>query len=216
MAVCKGSRRKIGEIFISSCHLPVAAECDIVIVSEPSPNPIGSSWAVLLTQLIPARGRKQLLSGPEIPAELDTTYPREGTETLKNGYIRPGRQDTTYPREGTETHYRGRHADHHRDTTYPREGTETRVQNHWNLANIDTTYPREGTETTAELLADSDTNRHNLSPRGDGNLCPRRRRRTAQDTTYPREGTETLRPDGLYQRWLWTQLIPARGRKPTN
>ena len=58
MAVCKGSRRKIGEIFISSCHLPVAAECDIVIVSEPSPNPIGSSWAVLLTQLIPARGRK--------------------------------------------------------------------------------------------------------------------------------------------------------------
>ena len=57
MAVCKGSRKKIRGIFISSCHLPAAVECDIVILSKPGPNPTGSSWAVLRTQLIPARGR---------------------------------------------------------------------------------------------------------------------------------------------------------------
>ena len=39
MAVCKGSRKKIRGIFISSCHLPVAVECDIVILSEPGPIP---------------------------------------------------------------------------------------------------------------------------------------------------------------------------------
>ena len=63
MAVCKGSRKKIRGIFISSCHLPAAVECDIVILSEPGPNPTGPSWAVLQTQLIPARGRKPVLFG---------------------------------------------------------------------------------------------------------------------------------------------------------
>ena len=103
MAVCKGSRKKIRGIFISSCHLPVAVECDIVILSEPGPipqAPVGQFCrhnlsprgdgnhaaealvlVVYLTQLIPARGRK--LSDVERleRSALDTTYPREGTET---------------------------------------------------------------------------------------------------------------------------------------
>ena len=81
MAVCKGSRKKIRGIFISSCHLPVAVECDIVILSEPGPIPqapvgqfcrhnlsprgdgnVGHGHGPssrLGTQLIPARGRKR-------------------------------------------------------------------------------------------------------------------------------------------------------------
>ena len=125
MAVCKGSRRKIGEIFISSCHLPVAAECDIVIVSEPSPNPIGSSWAVLLTQLIPARGRKLEGLGRIQRASWDTTYPREGTETDELNDFEITVQNTTYPREGTETCKASTILVSDCDTTYPREGTET-------------------------------------------------------------------------------------------
>ena len=102
MAVCKGSRKKIRGIFISSCHLPVAVECDIVILSEPGPI-------------------------PQAPV--------------------------------------GQFC---RDTTYPREGTET-----WAGAR--------GTTTTA---------RHNLSPRGDGNLLS-----AYQLSTFPE-----------------IQLIPIRGR----
>ena len=77
---------------------------------------------------------------------------------------------------------------------------------------------------------------HNLSPRGDGNRCVLAVEREAHDTTYPREGTETSFPprgrgrcrdttyprEGtetllllLLKRFLKTQLIPARGRKPS-
>ena len=126
MAVCKGSRKKIRGIFISSCHLPAAVECDIVILSEPGPNPTGPSWAVLQTQLIPARGRKRGRSFARSCGCHDTTYPREGTETItlyrdiKSNIIGHNLsprgdgnslcssfillfKDTTYPREGTET-----------------------------------------------------------------------------------------------------------------
>ena len=81
MAVYTGLRWEIGEIFIFGCHLPVAAECDIVILSESVPNLTGSSWAVLQTQLIPARGRKPNSSVFLGSSFNDTTYPREGTET---------------------------------------------------------------------------------------------------------------------------------------
>ena len=104
MAVCKGSRKKIRGIFISSCHLPAAVECDIVILSEPGPNPTGPSWAVLQTQLIPARGRKRQGHRVLIIAHRgDTTYPREGTETGHIAICAKLYLDTTYPREGTET-----------------------------------------------------------------------------------------------------------------
>lgn len=41
-----------------------------MILSKPGPNPTGSSWAVLRTQLIPARGRKPayaLIDGNRMP-----------------------------------------------------------------------------------------------------------------------------------------------------
>ena len=147
MAVCKGSRRKIGEIFISSCHLPVAAECDIVIVSEPSPNPIGSSWAVLLTQLIPARGRKLEGLGRIQRASWDTTYPREGTETAPRMLVFPSSSDTTYPREGTETCVHDGHGVRPRTQLIPARG-------------------RKRCDLTGFIKGGFG---HNLSPRGDGN-----------------------------------------------
>ena len=104
MAVCKGSRKKIRGIFISSCHLPAAVECDIVILSKPGPNPTGSSWAVLRTQLIPARGRKRqsvLQVGVYFRHNLS---PRGDGNKFSIGVCEDGKLvDTTYPREGTET-----------------------------------------------------------------------------------------------------------------
>ena len=168
MAVCKGSRKKIRGIFISSCHLPVAVECDIVILSEPGPipqAPVGQFCRHNLsprgdgnlrfpekhfgqsgTQLIPARGRKRLRRIGRSSRVPDTTYPREGTETLR------------------------------------RIGRSSRVP------------------------------RHNLSPRGDGNWPVAVPQLIPRDTTYPREGTETL-SQTMPTSSIRTQLIPARGRK---
>ena len=64
-----------------------------MILSEPGLNPTGSSWAVLRTQLIPARGRKLLTQEQKTALNQDTTYPREGTETLLD----------KLPSEGTTT-----------------------------------------------------------------------------------------------------------------
>ena len=80
-------------------------ECDIVILSEPGPNPTGSSWAVLRTQLIPARGRKLSEEKEGLTVSGDTTYPREGTETQRIHRFDVKEEDTTYPREGTETRW---------------------------------------------------------------------------------------------------------------
>ena len=80
MAVCKGSRKKIRGIFISSCHLPVAVECDIVILSEPGPIPQAPVGQFCRHNLSP-RGDGNFWAWPKLPAWADTTYPREGTET---------------------------------------------------------------------------------------------------------------------------------------
>ena len=212
MAVCKGSRKKIRGIFISSCHLPAAVECDIVILSEPGPNPTGPSWAVLQTQLIPARGRKHaIMSG--FRKLLDTTYPREGTETLPSVcWLSTPCPDTTYPREGTETGQSTAAAKDTDDTTYPREGTET-LSAHLLSSFLKTQLipARDGNKSSAYFPISSEG--HNLSPRGDGNarnspliisasatqLIPARGRKPATSLYAP--------------SFIWTQLIPARGRK---
>ena len=146
MAVCKGSRKKIRGIFISSCHLPAAVECDIVILSEPGPNPTGPSWAVLQhnlsprgdgnsrvarisssdikhnlsprgdgnvlhvdkvgefrTQLIPARGRKQLRQMLAHETSRHNLSPRGDGNNFVKLSDAPIAEDTTYPREGMET-----------------------------------------------------------------------------------------------------------------
>ena len=168
MAVCKGSRKKIRGIFISSCHLPVAVECDIVILSEPGPIPQAPVGQFCRHNLSPRGDGNWWNPTQKLPLP-DTTYPREGTETSVGRRMRVCGIDTTYPREGTET--LGLHAGGCRletqlipargrklvcrairlvvglDTTYPREGTETcKVANRVWL-DFDTTYPREGTET---------------------------------------------------------------------
>ena len=56
--------------------------------------------------------------------------------------------------------------------------------------------------------------RHNLSPRGDGNITKETEKPLCMDTTYPREGTETYFCFALLSLLSnLTQLIPARGRK---
>ena len=65
MAVCKGSRKKIRGIFISSCHLPVAVECDIVILSEPGPIPQAPVGQFCRHNLSP-RGDGNLLSAYQL------------------------------------------------------------------------------------------------------------------------------------------------------
>ena len=189
MAVCKGSRKKIRGIFISSCHLPAAVECDIVILSEPSPNPTGPSWAVLQTQLIPARGRKPRKMRRN-PRKTDTTYPREGTETLSAHLLSSFLKTQLIPARGRKPELFG--ALHH-------------GLGH-NLS------PRgDGNKSSAYFPISSEG--HNLSPRGDGNarnspliisasatqLIPARGRKPATSLYAP--------------SFIWTQLIPARGRK---
>ena len=78
----------------------------------------------------------------------------------------------------------------------------------------DTTYPREGTETRRDLMGSIFAARHNLSPRGDGNITKETEKPLCMDTTYPREGTETYFCFALLSLLSnLTQLIPARGRK---
>ena len=175
MAVCKGSRKKIRGIFISSCHLPVAVECDIVILSEPGPIPQAPVGQFCRHNLSP-RGDGNILRKPSCMRQRDTTYPREGTETI-------GQK---------------KHGEKLRDTTYPREGTETLDWRGCPPAHRDTTYPREGTETQRAQSVSQRSSRHNLSPRGDGNPEGLYGRRAGLvDTTYPREGTETQFPQQL-------------------
>ena len=147
MAVCKGSRKKIRGIFISSCHLPAAVECDIVILSEPGPNPTGPSWAVLQTQLIPARGRKPRPSGTRPQRSGHNLSPRGDGNLIGAPLQLPvdGRHNLSPRGDGNCGGSVGHKLAH--DTTYPREGTET-IQRYTNgIFSGDTTYPREGTET---------------------------------------------------------------------
>ena len=165
----------------------------------------------LLSQLIPARGRKQSKCPCSYPIFRVTTYPREGTETSSLSYTSPVALVTTYPREGTETEsadmdgQRGSHNLSPRGdgnawtpttksaalvTTYPREGTETQKHVAPKIITPVTTYPREGTETFNSVIVTTSFLCHNLSPRGDGNIV----------FTF------------FSFNKLKSQLIPARGR----
>ena len=192
MAVCKGSHKKIRGIFISSCHLPAAVECDIVILSEPGPNPTGSSWAVLRTQLIPARGRKLIDPSASSMIERHTLSPRGDGNPGKSRTDENAPRHNLCPRgDGNTLEYdssyvtaatqlipaRGRklraEADlhgFHRTQLIPARGRKLGCWPRWSGSSPDTTYPREGTETA------------------DGARIQAR----TLDTTYPREGTETF------------------------
>ena len=194
MAVCKGSRKKIRGIFISSCHLPVAVECDIVILSEPGPipqAPVGQfcrhnlsprgdgNWGsrqyccAQMTQLIPARGRKPVRSWQRCcRTARHNLSPRgdgnsnfcPGQKSRRRTQLIPARGRKHYPVDVSLFRARG-------TQLIPARGRK-----HY-----------EGNRETS-LYG------HNLSPRGDGNLLLLCSSVFAvePDTTYPREGTETF------------------------
>ena len=190
MAVCKGSRKKIRGIFISSCHLPAAVECDIVILSKPGPNPTGSSWAVLRTQLIPARGRKPLQIPVYALSHATQLIPARGRKPTKRWAATPLSRHNLSPR-GDGNHRQDRLAQSWTGHNLsPRGDGNDRASCKWEYTS-DTTYPREGTETAEHACLCSVHKGHNLSPRGDGNSS----------------GIASL------FRYSSTQLIPARGRK---
>ena len=171
MAVCKGSRKKIRGIFISSCHLPVAVECDIVILSEPGPipqAPVGQFCRHNLSPRGDGNGLRRIGRSSRVPRH--NLSPRGD-----------GNWESRCNDDGAN-----------RDTTYPREGTETRDPCRPLLSSSATQLiPARGRKLLGQR-ANSGHARHNLSPRGDGNywrMPPAHRRAT--DTTYPREGTET-------------------------
>ena len=215
MAVCKGSRKKIRGIFISSCHLPVAVECDIVILSEPGPIPQapvgqfcrhnlsprgdGNPYQVSCykdchtTQLIPARGRKQKVTEPRWtrPARHNLS-PRGDGNVSAPGDFRKMKGHNLSPRgDGNITKETEKPLC--MDTTYPREGTETYFCFALLslLSNLTQLIPARGRKRFDLLFF-----RH-LYPT---QLIPARGRKrcgasggqaVCRDTTYPREGTET-------------------------
>ena len=152
MAVCKGSRKKIRGIFISSCHLPVAVECDIVILSEPGPIPQAPVGQFCRHNLSPrgdgnaahgltarcAAGHNLSPRGDgnifvqlnRVGVDRHNLSPRgDGNLLLLCSSVFAVEPDTTYPREGTETADGARIQARTLDTTYPREGTETFASN---------------------------------------------------------------------------------------
>ena len=150
-------------------------------------------------------------------ATKDTTYPREGTETDRG---------PTPPRRTYRPHLSPRGDGNLADAAAPEVA-------------VDTTYPREGTETAQTVISNSgihmtqlipargrklieaergyeEATRHNLSPRGDGNL-------TRDPDTVIRRRTQLIPARGrkllvltLTFLCVATQLIPARGRKLTS
>ena len=193
MAVCKGSRKKIRGIFISSCHLPVAVECDIVILSEPGPIPQAPVGQFCRHNLSP-RGDGNVPGDPgEDGGYWDTTYPREGTETyfcfallslLSNlTQLIPARGrkrfDLLFFRHLYPTQLipaRGR-------KRLRRIGRSSRVP--------DTTYPREGTETPTPPQSRQSGRTQLIPARGRKRCGASGGQAVCRDTTYPREGTET-------------------------
>ena len=190
MAVCKGSRKKIRGIFISSCHLPVAVECDIVILSEPGPIPQAPVGQFCRHNLSPrGDGNSSFRARPTTAAGHNLSPRGDGNSALIN--TSAGGGDTTYPREGTETGCAGcfcRSAD---DTTYPREGTETAAHRAVKPCAATQLIPARGRKLRRRHNHVKVVG-HNLSPRGDGNAAAHR----------------AVKPCAA------TQLIPARGRKP--
>ena len=191
MAVCKGSRKKIRGIFISSCHLPVAVECDIVILSEPGPIPQAPVGQFCRHNLSPRGDGNCGASGGQAVCRRHNLSPRgDGNIEAERGY-----------EEAT-------------DTTYPREGTETIKGPRGDKGDAGHNLSPRGDGNVLICSSFAIYIRHNLSPRGDGNGCgasggqavcrtqliPARGRKrcgasggqaVCRDTTYPREGTET-------------------------
>ena len=195
MAVCKGSRKKIRGIFISSCHLPVAVECDIVILSEPGPIPQAPVGQFCRHNLSPrGDGNRKVFRFFSKMAMRHNLSPRGDGNCFIDSLIAaimPGHNlsprgdgnllllcssvfavepDTTYPREGTETAAAHRAvkpcAGHNLSPRGDGNSDAATITSKWS----DTTYPREGTETLRRIGRSSRVPRHNLSPRGDGNL----------------------------------------------
>ena len=203
MAVCKGSRKKIRGIFISSCHLPVAVECDIVILSEPGPIPQAPVGQFCRHNLSPRGDGNLWMALFNRTLGRDTTYPREGTETRTASSTTPSRRTQLIPARGRKQGGNLPPGGAHRTQLIPARGRKrercrganiskptqlipARGRKHGGLDELlaahDTTYPREGTETVPKSASDPRSTRHNLSPRGDGN----NRYWTSQDCTFPR------------------------------
>ena len=176
------------------------------------------SHAVLLLQLIPARGRKPhrlhdqrhvfsfnlsprgdgnlLLYSSILILGTVSTYPREGTETPPVLSYSTGQPVSTYPREGTETQYtRWECIPCIWFQLIPARGRKRRIGHVSGMLEVGfQLIPARGrNQVHIDHVLPSRHTRFNLSPRGDGN---------------------SLRSSLI--RILFTfQLIPARGRKHT-
>ena len=168
MAVCKGSRKKIRGIFISSCHLPVAVECDIVILSEPGPIPQAPVGQFCRHNLSP-RGDGNLRQIDFVVCNLRHNLSPRGDGNFRSGRHSCPPPTQLIPARGRKLPLKALKPLVDLDTTYPREGTETGLTSSGTPTPRDTTYPREGTETKRSPAGTASRSRHNLSPRGDGN-----------------------------------------------
>ena len=215
MAVCKGSRKKIRGIFISSCHLPVAVECDIVILSEPGPIPqapvgqfcrhnlsprgdgnlrrIGRSSRVPRHNLSPRGDGNQLLPAGGGDGLRHNLSPRGDGNSSDRIYRFRVKDDTTYPREGTETVVVGIKCNCGETQLIPARGRKRKSGRTRPQRPATQLIPARGRK-HYEGNRETSLYGHNLSPRGDGNLLLLCSSVFAvePDTTYPREGTETF------------------------
>ena len=173
MAVCKGSRKKIRGIFISSCHLPVAVECDIVILSEPGPIPQAPVGQFCRHNLSP-RGDGNVL------ASLAGCCPARHN-------LSP-RGDGNFSSSAVVSAFLGHNLS-------PRGDGNRKVFRFFSkMAMRHNLSPRGDGNCFIDSLIAAIMPGHNLSPRGDGNLLLLCSSVFAvePDTTYPREGTETF------------------------
>ena len=216
MAVCKGSRKKIRGIFISSCHLPVAVECDIVILSEPGPIPQAPVGQFCRHNLSPRGDGNHLFAYVErgflrhnlsprgdgncpgcvsACGELLTQLiPARGRKRVPAARNCDGKLTQLIPARGRKLRRIGRSSRVPRHNLSPRGDGNFCLRSFRSAWERDTTYPREGTETPFTEVTPASLAGHNLSPRGDGNLLLLCSSVFAvePDTTYPREGTETF------------------------
>ena len=155
MAVCKGSRKKIRGIFISSCHLPVAVECDIVILSEPGPIPQAPVGQFCRHNLSPRGDGNLVCTQNYSSVKLDTTYPREGTETHQPLHGSQG--------GGTQL--------------IPARGRKLIIFSGFSCLFVGHNLSPRGDGNTSALPSRRINGGHNLSPRGDGNSARHQRGR---------------------------------------
>ena len=195
MAVCKGSRKKIRGIFISSCHLPVAVECDIVILSEPGPIPQAPVGQFCRHNLSPRGDGNILAVRDPYAGRRHNLSPRgDGNSCLRKSAVTGQQTTQLIPARGRKLNLHMTVGDPAPDTTYPREGTETyfcfallsllsnltqlipaRGRKRFDLLFFRHLYPTQliparGRKRLRRIGRSSRVPRHTLSPRGDGNL----------------------------------------------